>query len=66
VDEAASRVLLEDNGSTNGTFVGHSAVTAPLALEDGDVIEIGSVELMFRAWSGEKQPETERIRRRRR
>ena len=66
VESAAARVLLEDVGSTNGTFVNGAAVTAPVKLADGDLIEIGTVELRFRVWAGEKQAETERIPRRRR
>jgi DNA-binding winged helix-turn-helix (wHTH) protein len=63
VDSAAGRVVIEDAGSTNGTFVGKTAVTAPIALRDGDVIDIGSVELTFRRWTGEQQAETERVAR---
>jgi DNA-binding winged helix-turn-helix (wHTH) protein len=66
VDGASGRVTIEDLGSTNGTFVGRSAITKAVALDEGDVIEIGSVELTFRMWAGDKQPETERIPRRRR
>ena len=66
VESATGRVLLEDVGSTNGTVVNRAAVVAPVLLADGDVITIGSVELQFRVWAGEKQAETERISRRRR
>jgi DNA-binding winged helix-turn-helix (wHTH) protein len=66
VESAAGRVVLEDVGSTNGTVVNGSPAETPVTLADGDVIEIGSVELRFRVWAGEKQAETERIPRRRR
>lgn len=66
VESGAPRVLIEDVGSTNGTIVNRTAIVAPTALGDGDVIEIGSVELRFRVWAGGKQAETERIPRRRR
>jgi DNA-binding winged helix-turn-helix (wHTH) protein len=61
VDSASGRVTVEDVGSTNGTFVGASPVVGSVALSDGDVLQIGSVELTFRVWN-EKQAETERIR----
>jgi DNA-binding winged helix-turn-helix (wHTH) protein len=66
VDGAAGRVVLDDVGSTNGTIINRTPVAGPVTLADGDVIEIGSVELHFRIWAGEKQAETERIPRRRR
>jgi len=61
VDRATGRVTVEDVGSTNGTFVGNSPVVGSVTLSDGDVLQIGSVELTFRIWN-EKQAETERIR----
>lgn len=63
VDGSIRRALIEDAGSTNGTFVGRVQIASAVALSDGDVIDIGSVELTFRAWAGEKLAETERIRR---
>jgi DNA-binding winged helix-turn-helix (wHTH) protein len=64
VDSATQRVSIQDIGSTNGTIVGDVAVTAPVLLSDGDVIEIGSVTLTFHRWAGERSA-TERIQRRR-
>lgn len=46
-------VLLDDLESTNGTFVGRERVLAQTRLGDGDIIEVGSVQLKFRAWSGQ-------------
>jgi len=58
--------ILEDLGSTNGTFLGQTRVIAPTALADGDVVHIGSVSLTYRAWLPERSPATERIPRARR
>ena len=58
VDET-HQAQLEDLGSTNGTFVRGIAVEGPTALRDGDVIQVGTTELTFRAWIDRP---TERIR----
>ena len=42
-----NRYELADLGSSNGTFVNGERVAAPARLEDGDVIMIGDVELIF-------------------
>src|SRR5258708_4364072 len=39
---------INDLGSSNGTFVNGSRVSAPTPLEDGDSITIGTCELRFR------------------
>ena len=41
------RYELADLGSSNGTFVNGERIAAPARLEDGDVILIGDVELIF-------------------
>ena len=41
------RVILEDLGSTNGTFLNDERVLAPVALHDEDTIKIGDVTLIF-------------------
>ncbi len=41
------RTMLEDLGSTNGTFLNDERVLAPAALHDGDRIQIGDVTLVF-------------------
>jgi DNA-binding winged helix-turn-helix (wHTH) protein len=51
---------VEDLGSTNGTFVAGVPIHGPTALRDGDVIQVGTAELTFRAWNDRP---TERIRR---
>ena len=59
IDET-HRAVVEDLGSTNGTFVGGVPVAGPAPLGDGDVIKVGETELTFRAWVDRP---TERIRR---
>jgi DNA-binding winged helix-turn-helix (wHTH) protein len=56
------RVLLEDLGSKNGTFLGGERVVAPAELADGDEVAIGSVVLLFRAAGSEATTETGTIR----
>ena len=63
VDSSNRRVRLEDLGSTNGTFVGRSAVETEVALSDGDLIQVGTVNLTVRLWATDKLPETRRIAR---
>jgi len=41
------RVMLEDLGSTNGTFLNDERVLTPRSLHDGDRVEIGDVTLVF-------------------
>jgi pSer/pThr/pTyr-binding forkhead associated (FHA) protein len=40
-------VVLEDLGSTNGTYLNGQAVTGPQPLHDGDRIRIGDSEFSF-------------------
>ena len=58
----SDQVLLEDLGSTNGTFVGRARVSGPQALKDGDVISLGSATMTFRVWSERESQKTKRIR----
>lgn len=41
------RAILEDVGSTNGTFLNDERVLAPVELHDGDRVSIGDVILIF-------------------
>jgi hypothetical protein len=41
------RAILEDMGSTNGTFLNDERVLAPVELHDGDRVSIGDVTLIF-------------------
>lgn len=66
VDSAHRSVVLEDLASTNGTFRQRLKIAGQEPLSDGDVIQIGSVELTFRVWFADRSRETERIRRPRR
>jgi DNA-binding winged helix-turn-helix (wHTH) protein len=66
VDGLMDRVVLDDLNSTNGTCVRQTPIAAPYVLTDGDVLQIGSVELTFRAWSADSSQKTERIHRKRR
>jgi len=63
INLAQDTVVLCDLGSTNGTFLGRSRVSQPVALGDGADIKIGTVALKFRRWFAERAPETRRIRR---
>ena len=42
---------LEDLGSKNGSFVGDARIEAPVPLEDGARVRIGTVALTFRMFS---------------
>lgn len=63
LDAERGVALLEDLGSTNGTFVNESRIDAAVALRDGDLVHLGSVGLIFRVWLPERSRSTERIRR---
>ena len=41
-------VVIEDMGSTNGTFLNRRKVTAPLVVNRGDTARIGKTQLEFR------------------
>jgi DNA-binding winged helix-turn-helix (wHTH) protein len=64
IDSSKRRVTLEDMASTNGTFVRRALVAAEVALTDGDLIQVGIVDLTVRLWAADKAPETKRMRRR--
>jgi DNA-binding winged helix-turn-helix (wHTH) protein len=61
VMSGSDTVLVEDLGSKNGTLLHDKPIAGPTRLADGDVIQIGSVELKLRVWSESKGAETERI-----
>jgi pSer/pThr/pTyr-binding forkhead associated (FHA) protein len=48
ISENNSVWYLEDLGSTNGTYVGHTKVTGPVPLEAGVVIRIGKTAMELR------------------
>lgn len=45
---SGSEVVIEDLGSTNGTFVGGERLTSPRRLVDGERIELGTLSVTFR------------------
>lgn len=45
VSPSEGRVLIEDLGSTNGTYVNRERVTAPVIGESGDRIQLGGIVL---------------------
>ena len=61
-DESASRrhaeicvgqgVVLRDLGSTNGTFLNGQRISGEASLKDGDVIQVGRTQLVFRVSDG--------------
>ena len=63
VDSTQGSAVLDDLNSTNGTSLGRVRVKVEMRLSDGDLIQIGPVELQFRDAPNEL-PETRRIRRR--
>jgi DNA-binding winged helix-turn-helix (wHTH) protein len=62
---SGTTALIEDLGSTNGTFVNGRRVTREVALDDGSTIAIGEATLTFRTSSSIDTP-TKRIPKRRR
>jgi len=64
VNSSNRRVLLEDLGSTNGTLVRRAPVDGEVALADGDLVRVGTVDLTVRLWATDTAIETKRIRRR--
>ena len=63
VEDRSDAVVVEDLGSKNGTLLHDEPIAGPTRLTNGDVIQIGSVELKLRIWSENKGAETERIAR---
>ncbi len=45
VTRTQSGVVIEDLGSTNGTYLNRKRVTAPVVVQAGDVIQVGSTVL---------------------
>jgi hypothetical protein len=60
---SARRVLIEDRGSRNGTFVDGKQITASHLLTDGSTVTFGSESVTFRQWSDEGAAGTEPVRR---
>jgi DNA-binding winged helix-turn-helix (wHTH) protein len=58
---AGGRAAVEDRQSTNGTFVNGERVTSRHPLVDGATVTFGSEPAVFREWSDETAPTTERV-----
>ncbi len=48
VTRTQNGVVVEDLGSTNGTYLNRKRVTAPVVVQTGDVIQVGSTVLELR------------------
>jgi hypothetical protein len=55
----AGQATIEDLGSKNGTFVGEQRLDGVRPLQDGDVVGIGSVKLMFAVLQVQNSTETD-------
>jgi DNA-binding winged helix-turn-helix (wHTH) protein len=53
LSRSAGRVLLEDRGSRNGTWVNGTRIGGPVALSDGDELTFGSYRVVFRTTTAE-------------
>ena len=56
---SAGQATIEDMGSKNGTFVGEHRVEGVRPLQDGDVVGIGSVKLLFSVVQAQHSTETD-------
>lgn len=61
--DAAGRLLLEDLGSTNGTYLNGGRLETPTALEHGDVLHIGDREFRFVEAEVQQAPDLEQATR---
>ena len=59
----SERVVVEDRGSRNGTFVDGKRIEGPHVLVDGSTVTFGSESVTFRQWSDEGAAGTEPVRR---
>jgi pSer/pThr/pTyr-binding forkhead associated (FHA) protein len=47
IRRSSGAILIEDLGSTNGTFVNGEPIVGPLALRHGDIVRFGAVDVRF-------------------
>lgn len=47
-----TEATVSDLDSRHGTFIGEEPVRGGAALHDGDVLRVGTVELLYRRWTG--------------
>jgi DNA-binding winged helix-turn-helix (wHTH) protein len=59
----AGHVTVEDRGSTNGTFMNGNRICTRHPLLDGTAVTFGSERVVFREWSDDTAPSTERVSR---
>jgi DNA-binding winged helix-turn-helix (wHTH) protein len=59
---ADGRASVEDRGSTNGTSVNGTRITARHPILNGNAVTFGSEDVIFREWLDETAPSTERVR----
>ncbi len=62
---ANDRVSVEDLGSKNGTFVRSRKIQGPEALQDGDIVQFGSIRFVFRVYTPEGSTASISVRARR-
>lgn len=48
LNRSGRRVMLEDSGSTNGTFLNDERIITSMELRDGDIVSVGDVKFTFR------------------
>ena len=58
---AGGRAMVEDRGSTNGTFVNGERIAARHRVVDGATLTFGSEKTTFREWSDSAAPPTEPV-----
>ena len=58
---AGGRASVEDRGSTNGTSVNGTRITARQPILNGSAVTFGSEDVVFREWLDETAPSTERV-----
>jgi DNA-binding winged helix-turn-helix (wHTH) protein len=58
---AGGCAVVEDRGSTNGTFVNGQRIAARQRVVDGTTLTFGSEKTVFREWSDTAAPPTERV-----
>jgi two-component system cell cycle response regulator len=58
--DASGDVIVEDLGSTNGTFVNGERISGPRVLRDGDRVEVGTATILKLAFQDELQEAIQR------
>lgn len=53
VEVRGDKITVQDLGSKNGTFVRSQKIQGPQALQDGDVVQFGSIRFVFRVYNPE-------------